>query len=253
MINRDKGQSFLRVFSLLETLASSSVPLGATELSKKTNVPRPSVVRLCAVLAREGLVQHDLKRKRFSLGPRLYRFGIEVVAGSAQKVERHAILQETVAKVGETCNIMIADHTSMAVVDRIESNWTIRAQWEVGMRFPLHCSSSGKLYLSTLPKARRRFLLEKLEIKKYAQNTITDVKALEKNLDKIREQKFSISDQELLDGMVAVAVPITDGRGRFCAALTANGLLPRFPVTFAIEKVPVLQNAAAELRALIEA
>jgi DNA-binding IclR family transcriptional regulator len=50
--------------------------------------------------------------------------------------------------------------------------------------------------------------------------------------------------------MVAVAVPVTDGGGRFFAALAVHAPVMRMSLEEAMTHVPVLQEAAAELSTL---
>ena len=61
--------------------------------------------------------------------------------------------------IGETCNLVIPGRQSMIYLDRVESAWPLRVQLPIGTRVPLHCTASGKLYLSTLSKSRQQRIL----------------------------------------------------------------------------------------------
>ena len=250
--SRDKGQSFLRVLRILEAVVDADKAMGAAEISTATEIPRPSVVRLCALLEREGLLRREIDGRRYVSGWRLWRFGFEIVASATNRAERDVILEQVVQDVGETCNIVVPDRTMMVIADRIESNWAVRAHLDVGTRVPFHSSATGKLFLSYLAPARRKRLLDKLDLERNALNTITDRQALEKELRRIRKAGYSLDDQELLDGMVAAAVPILDAKGRFCAAMSVQGAVSRFPVEMAESHIPTMQAAVKQLEALLD-
>ena len=38
----------------------------------------------------------------------------------------------------------------MVYWDRVETEWPLKVQMPIGTRVPLHCSASGKMYLSSL-------------------------------------------------------------------------------------------------------
>ena len=246
--HRDKGQSFLRAFKILEAISRSSSPPSATELSDLTGTSRPSVVRLCQTLLQEGLVSRALDGKSYTYGLRLCRLGTDILAGGAMMAERSFLLRQASEQIGETCNIVIHDQGTMMIVDRVESNWAVRAAFEVGTRVPLDTSASGKLFLSSLPKASKSRVLGTL----FKSSGSTDKrKRLEKELEKVRSQGFSVDDQVLRDGMAAVAVPIKDSRGRFCAALSAQGATFRFSTKDAAKHAAVLRPFADQLQKLL--
>ena len=58
-------------------------------------------------------------------------------------------------------------------------------------------------------------------------------------------------NEEFVEGLVAVAVPIHDPGGRFCAGLALHA--PKFRMTMedALEKLPKLRTAADQIESLI--
>ena len=58
-------------------------------------------------------------------------------------------------------------------------------------------------------------------------------------------------DEEFIEGLVAVAVPICDPQGRFCAGLAVHA--PKFRMTMedAIARLPELRAAAGQIEAQI--
>ena len=84
----------------------------------------------------------------------------------------------------------------------------LRLHYSIGSRVPLHCSAIGKLYLALAASARRRRLLQSLELRRFTDSTITDSVRLDAELRQIRKEQVSFDRQEYLVGVVCMAVPV---------------------------------------------
>lgn len=249
--NRDKGTSFLRVFRILEEVVNANRALTVAEIGQGVGLPGPTAHRLCKMLIKERLLQYEIDGKRLIGGPRLFEFGGRILSGSHLDLERHAILEALVEEIGETCNISIPEGTRMIYAERVESHWPLRMQLPAGTTVPQHCTASGKMYLSQLDGSARQRILGRLHLSKHTEATIVDINALERELQKIREQGFATDNEEFIEGLVAVAVPICDPGGRFCAGLALHA--PKFRMTMdeAISKLPLLRATADQIEGLI--
>jgi hypothetical protein len=147
-------------------------------------------------------------RERLFYGVRLERLGLDIVAASMSRAPRQAILESLSQQIGETCNFGVMAGSHVVYLDRVESAWPFGLRFERGSHVPLHCTSMGKLFLSTLPAPRRALMLRSIPLYRYTENTITDVGRLEEELEKIRSMEVSTDDQEFLAGVVCVAVPV---------------------------------------------
>jgi DNA-binding IclR family transcriptional regulator len=189
---------------------------------------------------------------RLEPGNRLFDVAVGVLANARFSATRHAILTALSDKVGETCNIAYPDGLAMAYSDRVETKAPLRLQFPIGMRVPLYCTASGKLYLSTLPKSRRRSVVGKLELERHAKNTIIDPDVLIAELDLIDKRQVSIDNQELYDDVIAIAVPIKDKHGRFYSSLAIQAPVSRISVDSSDRYIPLLREAAQELSRLAD-
>jgi DNA-binding IclR family transcriptional regulator len=248
----DKGSRSLRALAVLETVAQSGRPMTVADIMAAANLPKATVHRLCALLGKQGYLQRDFGGRGVMTGPKLDRLVLTVLAGHRHRVLTHAILENLVGEVRETCNLNVPDGAAMLYVDRVEAQWPLRMQLPVGTRVPLHCTASGKLYLAMLPEADRKRLLKGLKLERQTPNTKTDFVALEKALADIRAEEVGIDDEEFLDGMVAVAVPVKDGQGRVCATLAMHGPTLRISIASARRHIPTLRRAAADISEILQ-
>jgi IclR family transcriptional regulator, acetate operon repressor len=241
-----------KVFAVLEAIASVPRPLTVSELAALLGVPKPTMHRIVRQLDAEGLLQREPHTRLYGPGPRLLSFAMDVVRSSMRFAPRHAVLEALSAKVGETCNFgMIAGGNAVVYLDRVEASWPFGLKFEAGSRVPLHCTSMGKLLLSALPRRRRDALIAASTLSRYTENTITDRAALRRELDEIRKRGYSVDNQEFLAGVVCLAVPVTDKKGAVCAALAISAPEARMSTAEAIEHLPTLRSAAANLAAQV--
>ena len=132
----------------------------------------------------------------------------------------------------------------MSYHDRVETDWLFRIQLPIGTHVPFHCTASGKCFMASLsPNARRKFVAS-LTLTKLTPSTLTDPEALLGDLKSIAKRGYSLDEEEFLEGMVAIAVPVTDPAGRFVAALAFHGPTQRIAIADAISRKEVLQRAA---------
>lgn len=242
------GSAALRALTLLERVAGAERSTSLDELVKATGLSKPTAFRLLALLERAGLVLRDpAAEKRYLIGPRLHALALDVLRNSPARAERHAILQHLVAEIGETCNVTLLDGTEVVYLDRVETSWPLRLHLQTGSRVPLHCTSSGKLFLSQMPPARREKLLGRGPLARFTERTITDRAALDAELARISADGVSADNEEFLAGIVCLAVPVRDGAGEMFAAVALQAPVARLTLVDCRRHVPALRAAATAL------
>ena len=122
------------------------------------------------------------------------------------------------------------DGSSVAYVQRVECNWPLRTHPSAGSRVPLHCTATGKLFLALMPMARRAALLDEIELRAYAPNTITDRKRLEAELARIRDERLAVNNEEFMVGAIGLSVPLIGSDGEMFAGLALHAPVARLSV-----------------------
>jgi DNA-binding IclR family transcriptional regulator len=204
------------------------------------------------MLEDEGFLQPRLDGRGYLAGRRLSNMALGIFSNNDHwRTERHAILQRLSEDLGETCNISIPDGSQMIYFDRVETHWPLRIQLQKNDRVPIYCTASGKLFLNNLPSAKRTRLLSKLDFEQYTPNTVTDIEALKQELKRLRQADIGIDDEEFMQGMVAVAVPLKNSDGQFYGALSMHAPSARMSLEVAMQHLPRMKRAAEELIDLI--
>lgn len=175
------------------------------------------------------------------------KIALDTLASTEIALPRRAILRRTVNEVLETVTLTVLEHDEILFLDRVESDSPLRLQLFAGSRAPLHCTSAGKLFMAMQSAERRKRWLASYTLTQFTEHTITDPDKLEKELKRIRAEKVSVDNQEYIEGMVGIAVPIFDGRGKTIAAVSVNGPSSRMCLDDLDRYVLPLRKAASDL------
>jgi len=114
-----------------------------------------------------------------------------------------------------------------------------------GDELPLYSTSAGRVFAADMHPERARRILEKTPRYKATPYTKIDMEELEKELERIRVQGYSVIDEELQIGIQGVSCPIRDYRGKIVAALAATTVKSENSIT--AELIDRLKYYAGEI------
>ena len=108
----------------------------------------------------------------------------------------------------------------------------------------------GRVLLAHAPKGWLADYLSRVNLVATTSHTVTTRKQLEKALDAVRRNGYSLVDQELEVGLRSLAVPIHDAAGTVIAAMNSSTHV-RFGTAQDVvaELLPQLQKTAAAIEA----
>ena len=234
----------VRAFRILEILSAADGPMPLSAIVQEIGLPKQTVHRILKQLESTWLVSRTAGSPGYECSSRVRQLAVNVLMQAGPAAARHAILQQLVDKVGETCNLTMLSGDDVVYLDRVETQWPLRMHLQPGSRVPLHCTASGKLLLAFLPCAQRERLVANLPLRAHSARTITDAAALHAELAETRRRRLGINNQENLEGMIAVAVPVMRNRSRACAAIAVQAPLARMTMDRLLGFVPDLRMAA---------
>jgi IclR family transcriptional regulator, acetate operon repressor len=237
----------MRLFALLELVASKDQFVSLQGLVEETGMPKPTLHRMLAQLESAGLLFRQPDGRHYGTGTRLRRLAENLLLNATQHGARHAVLRHLVEEVGESCNLTALSGNEVIYLDRVETPEPLRFYLRPGSRVPVHCSASGKMILSQLGPSQRRKLLAHAPLPQHTQNTITDLDVLDGELRRARRDGFALDDEEFLPGLVCVAVLVPGGTGRSNMCVAVQAPVMRVTTEKALQMLPALQRAAAAI------
>lgn len=239
----------LRGLAILQAVAKAERPISIAEMVEELGLAKPTVHRISQQLETAGYLQRDPGSKRFVIGNQLKDFSLQVLSNSSVGAARHAILEALSEEIGETCNCTMLDGNHTVYFDRVECNWPIKVNLHPGSRLPLHATASGKLFLAYMKPKERQRLLSAAPLSRNTERTIVSPDLLEEQLKKIKEEGVGYDNEELLDGMVAIAVPVFDKNNRICFTVAAHAPTTRKQLDDLRQYIPSLRRASVALAA----
>ncbi|HEV3157764.1 MAG TPA: IclR family transcriptional regulator [Candidatus Baltobacteraceae bacterium] len=244
-----------RALDVLQCVAQRAKPVSMTEIATALCLPPPTVHRIVLQLEELGYLQRALGSKRLVIGPSLAQLGLQATIAHFQGAPRHAILQAVAEKVGEHCAIGIVYKNEVLYVDSVQATRLAHLgglRFVPGGRAPLHCTSTGKLFLAHLDKDVLQELLRVLKLERFTEMTIIDKSDFLSELATIRKRGWAFTNEEYLPGVVGCCVPVFGPRKEFIAGVSITVPVARIHFADLKQHVPMLQSAAKELSRLIE-
>ncbi len=239
----------MRAFAALECVAAAPQPLTLDDITSSLNLPKPTVFRILNLLNGAGLLHRDAASKRYTSGPRLTTFAVDLWRNASLRVPWHRALETAVQEIGESCNLTLLENNRVLYIDRVECRQALRLHLDIGTRVPLHCTASGKIFLSQMSPEQVQALLGPEPYERFTPHTLTSYSELAAELETTRRTQVGLHDSELFADSVAVAVPIADQKGHFFAAVAMHAPASRASIESAQQYVPALHRAARTIAA----
>ncbi|WP_428773310.1 IclR family transcriptional regulator [Vibrio sp.] len=202
-----KGSTLDRVLQLLAIVAQKRGQLDRELIAQQMNMPIASANKLINQLIKLGQLQENIVG-RVIAGPELQSLSHDILKNQRFSEQRLAVLQRLSDSIGETCGISVPNGIEMIYFERVNCNWPLQINLAEGSPVPIAASASGKLYLSSLEEDIRRNVISHMGLSELTPKTITNEQQFLDELARIYQQGFGEDNEEFVDGMVAVSVPI---------------------------------------------
>ncbi len=245
---RDGGvQSVDRALVIIETLAEDDEGYRLTDLAVRTGLSPSTVHRLLTTLEKRRFVQFDRDESMWHIGAQSFAVGSTFVRRRNFVTQALPYLRKLRDQTRETANLAVVDDGAMVVLTRVESREIMRSVTKVGGRVPMVASGLGKAVLSTYSNEDVFAIIRREGMPRLTSKSIVRAGELCKSLHDIRQQGYSVDDEEALIGLRCVSAVVYDDCSEPLAAISVSGKASRVPH----DRLPVLgklvQEVAAEL------
>jgi DNA-binding IclR family transcriptional regulator len=240
------NKSVIKATVLLSELGRHRQGITVTELAQAVGMTRPTAFRLLLSLEQTGFV--DRVDNRYLLGWQVARLGRLADPHSGAVARIQPILDEYAGKLNETFSfaMMRGELAYDVIAEASASRFLNASHVYLGGTYPIHASATGKVLLAELTDDQiAAELPEKLEA--YTQHTITNRKALMKELRQVRDQEYAILDDELEEGLFVVACPVRDAAGALVGIVSINGPSQRLKSDRLPDTIDQLRQAASDI------
>ena len=251
--NPDFNLSLARGLAVIEAFEDRPDGVTVADVAERTGVTRASVRRALITLKLLGYASQT--GPVYRLNGRILRVGFSYLSSQPLSILAAPVLEEITATIHESSSLSILDGDEILYLARSATKRVMGVGLVVGSRLPVYCSSMGRVLLANLPEADIQAYLQRVELKPHTTRTITDPVVLAAELRKVKQQGYSLVDEELEEGLRSLAVPVTRREGQVVASINTGVHASRVTAAELIDRfLPVLRRAAASIKqSLIEA
>ena len=238
------AQAALRAIRLLKLFTSERPEMSLAEISRASGLNKTTTHRLLRALQSESLIDRNPATTAYSLGAGLMALGVQALASSDLRRRVRPVLRLLARETGETATLEVPFEDSMLILDEVAGNHVVGSAGNIGTRWPIHATSTGKAWLAFDESGQER-LMDVL--KPLTGSTLTDPAMLQLQLVEIRRRGYAVTIDEVEDGFTAVATIIRGVLGDVQGALSVGGPTQRLNVARRAELGVKLCRAAQRL------
>ncbi|WP_158736897.1 IclR family transcriptional regulator [Alteribacillus sp. YIM 98480] len=236
-----------RTFIIIKALVGKVNGLSVSKLVEETGLSKSIVSRILKTLTNNNYVEQDDET-------RFYRLSLDFIGLSLKHFNTLGIdgvfspaLKKISQEVQELVQLAVVQNRNVYFVHKIEGNKQLKVADMLGKQAPLNSTAAGKLWLSSLPKSEIISLISNQEMKKYTENTITNIDELLDELQNIRDLGYAVSNEEFNQGVIGVAVPIYSNDNSLIATIVITVPTVRMPKDRIQEIVSICKKYIATL------
>jgi DNA-binding IclR family transcriptional regulator len=238
------AQAALRAVRLLKLFTIEQPEMSLAQISEAAGLNKTTTHRLLRALQSESLVDRNSASGGYALGAGLMALGVQALASSDLRRRVRPMLRALARETGETATLEVPFEDSMLILDEVAGNHVVGAAGNIGTRWPIHATSTGKAWLAFDDTAMDR-LADDLQI--LTPSTVPDRASLEPQLAEIRRRGYAITVNEMEEGFSAVATIIRGVLGDVQATLSVGGPTHRLTASRRARLGTTLRRAAERL------
>jgi DNA-binding IclR family transcriptional regulator len=242
-------QSLARAFSILEEVARSRDGISLAELSRKVGLHNSTTFHLVKTMVSLGYVRQIKDDKRYRIGRPLFALAANALDEIEMVSLAMPVLEDLSRDTGESGHFAVPMGDSVIVIARTAGPGAFQLIERVGVVRPAHCTALGKVILAALKPDQLDNFLKRAELTAVTPNSITDVGALRKNLEDVRQSGIAFDDGEFNPEVRCIGVPVRDFTGQIVGAIGISGPIWRLGIQVLQSRAQAVQAAARRLSA----
>jgi DNA-binding IclR family transcriptional regulator len=231
-----------RLLSLLGAFRPGDEALTLTELSRRTNLPQPTALRLLRELTEWGALER-LPSGRYQVGLRLFHVGMLAPAQRSLREVALPYMQDLFEATKENVLLGVLENKSVLYLEKIMGQNSAPALTRSGGVLPAHATAIGKVLLAYGSEEDREEVCRQ-PLRQFTSATLKDGDELRRDLAMVIERGYAVADQALRPGRVAVAAPVLNYTGTPVAGISVMGQAHNMDVA---RLAPAVQTVAFSL------
>jgi len=245
----DFVQSLQRGLAVIRAFDANNPALSLSDVARATGLARAAARRFLLTLVELGYMRVD-EGRLFRLTPRVLELGRPYLASLTLPELARPHLAELMESVRESATMAVLDETDIVYVAHVPAKRIMSIAITIGTRDPAFATALGRVLLAGLDDDTLQRSLAGARLEPITPRTLVEPAKLNAELQRVRRQGFALVDQELEEGLRALAVPLHDEHGTVIAAINVAVHSSRWSVeAIRSDLLPRLHTTAAAIEA----
>ncbi|MCH2094623.1 MAG: IclR family transcriptional regulator [Rhodobacteraceae bacterium] len=237
-----------KALDVLDLVATSGRPARFSELLDKSPHPKATLHRLLQTLVNQGMLTHDSETHTYALGLRLVQLAHSAWRQSSLAPLARDHIDALARDLGETIHLAQMQRGQVLYVDKRNAQDPIEMFSQAGKIGPGYCTGVGKAIMAYLPEDERTLAARQQSYHRYTQTTLTSPDELLAELDEIKRDGIAFDREEHEPGIICIAAPIFNDRGRAIGALSVTTSTDRSSLSDLLLYRPALEHTAGQIK-----
>lgn len=216
-------RSLERGLAVLEAVAGAGGPASLAETARRVGLHRSTAHHLLQALVGLGYLRQDPDTRGYELAAKPFQLTGRTWSPEQLAAVAQPFLAELTRRSGEGSSFSAYRDGAVTVVAKREHDGPVRVVQDVGARRPLHCTAVAKAILPWLPAAELGGLLARMRFVRHTPKTIVTRRAFEAELRRIRSVGYAVDDEEHIEGIRCLAMPVFGHTGGVLGSLCSLG------------------------------
>ncbi|MDI5975077.1 IclR family transcriptional regulator [Amycolatopsis magusensis] len=196
-----------RALALLAAFDAGHRTLSLAELSRRSEIPPSSALRLATRLQEWGALERD-EEGHFRVGLRLLEVATLAPRGHGLREVALPFMNDLAEVTHQHVQLAVRDGMQALLVERLSGHRAAPVEYRTGGRLPLHSTGVGLVLLAFAPREVQEELLAE-PIHREPDNQLIPAEKLRRTLAEVRRERLAIfRRQDEAEAIVSVAAPI---------------------------------------------
>jgi IclR family pca regulon transcriptional regulator len=243
---KDFVEALARGLEVIRSFDRIHVKQTISQISERTLLARPTVLRLLLTLEELGYVRSQ--DNLYSLTPKVVDLGMAYVSALGLYGAAKPHMENLSLEVDQTVSLAELDGSDIVYTARVEVPKIVSVGVTVGARLPSASTALGRILLADVPDTELRDILRTPTMSMFIPRTHFTAEEIRPRLQLVREQGWAESDEDLQYGVQAIAAPIRGDDGRVVAAIGVGTHTSEISKEIVRERyLPLLLSTAQEI------
>jgi IclR family pca regulon transcriptional regulator len=246
VLHREAMGGLAKGLAVIRAFTRDHAALNLSEIARSAGIPAATARRCLLTLEELGYVTRN--GRNFLLRPKVLELGAAYLESMNIEHLTKTHLEELARNTADSAALCVLDGAEIVYVARASVRTLLRLEAHVGSHFPAHATSTGRVLLAGVGADRLQRYFETAQLEALTERTVTDPARLRSLIQDCRRNGYSVVEDELAYGVIALAVPVLDHQRRVVAALNTSSHTRKITKTKLVrDRLTMLQEVSRKI------